>query len=68
MSLIRKAMDAITRCYACQGTGLVPKYIEAADVIDRSGRVVASTPCAPMKKCPTCGGTGRSRPAGGTDQ
>ncbi|QDY11043.1 hypothetical protein FJK98_31060 [Micromonospora sp. HM134] len=59
-NLLGKAINAVTRCTYCKGNGRVPQYHQGAEVI-KNGRTVAYTECTPMKTCPTCGGSGRSR-------
>ncbi|WP_229405210.1 hypothetical protein [Micromonospora sp. NBRC 110038] len=62
MRLLGKAIDALTRCTACKGTGRIPHYVQGCnEVIDRHGRTVAHTDCTRMKHCDHCGGLGRTR-------
>ncbi|MFI2664909.1 hypothetical protein [Micromonospora carbonacea] len=61
MSLIRRAVAAITACSTCKGTGEVPHYHQSADVIDRAGRKVAGTECTRYQRCPACGGLSQTR-------
>ena len=61
-NLFGKAMNAITRCIHCKGSGQVGHYIQHCNpVLDRNGRQVAETDCTRFKTCPACGGSGRSR-------
>ena len=59
--LLGKAMNAITRCPYCKGSGRVEHYVQGGNEVIKNGRTVAYTDCTRMKTCPTCGGSGRSR-------
>lgn len=58
-TLIGRAINAITRCPGCKGSGQVAHYTQGANEVTKDGTVVAYTDCTRMKTCPTCGGTGR---------
>ncbi|MEV0727710.1 hypothetical protein [Polymorphospora sp. NPDC050346] len=58
-NLFSKAMDAITKCMRCQGTGKEEHYVKDAAEVMKNGRTVAYTKMAALKTCTGCGGTGR---------
>ncbi|SCF33935.1 hypothetical protein [Micromonospora mirobrigensis] len=57
--LISRAVNALTRCPACKGSGKVAHYRQGCNEVIQNGRTVAETDCTVMKTCDTCGGTGR---------
>ncbi|RKN44307.1 hypothetical protein [Micromonospora endolithica] len=59
--LVGKLTDTLTRCLPCSGTGKVPHYTQGCNPITKNGRTVADTSCTVFKKCPHCGGSGRTR-------
>ncbi|MFI6257604.1 hypothetical protein ACIBCL_16085 [Micromonospora zamorensis] len=60
-SLIGRAVEAVTRCIYCKGSGRVAHYIQGCNEVIKNGKTVAYTDCTRMKTCDHCGGSGRSR-------
>ncbi|MGW4682919.1 hypothetical protein ACWEOS_31035 [Micromonospora taraxaci] len=58
-NLISRAVNAVTRCMACKGSGRVPWYTQGCNEVIKNGKTVAYTDCTRFKTCPTCGGSGR---------
>lgn len=61
MKAVSKAVNLLTRCLLCRGSGKVPTYDQVTDVLDRRGKSVACSSMTAFKTCGDCGGSGKAK-------
>lgn len=49
------------RCPQCSGSGMEVHYVQAAEVLDPTGKYLGLTDMTKHRRCTRCGGSGRAR-------